>query len=76
MMVKDKPKEPQKKQRGHNNNQRKGKGKANLHRPYPQQYRIPKLEPSAVESVFNEARTLMKLTAKEQEKMDRILPGN
>ncbi|MBW0497531.1 hypothetical protein O181_037246 [Austropuccinia psidii MF-1] len=30
---KEKPKEPQKKQRGPNNNQGKGKGKANLHRP-------------------------------------------
>ncbi|MBW0582733.1 hypothetical protein O181_122448 [Austropuccinia psidii MF-1] len=62
---------PQKKQRGPKNHQRKGKGKANWHRPYPQGYRIPKLEPSAVDSVFNMARTLMEFTAKEQERMNR-----
>ncbi|MBW0542962.1 hypothetical protein O181_082677 [Austropuccinia psidii MF-1] len=38
---KDKPKGPQKKQKGPKNHQ----GKANLHRPYPQGYRIPKSEP-------------------------------
>ncbi|MBW0517715.1 hypothetical protein O181_057430 [Austropuccinia psidii MF-1] len=47
---KDKPKGPQKKQRGPKNHQGKGKGKANWHRPYPQGYRIPKLEPSAVDN--------------------------
>ncbi|MBW0500257.1 hypothetical protein O181_039972 [Austropuccinia psidii MF-1] len=56
---KDKPKGPQKKQKGPNNHQGKGKGKANWHRPYPQGYRIPKLEPSAMDSFFNWARTLM-----------------
>ncbi|MBW0575928.1 hypothetical protein O181_115643, partial [Austropuccinia psidii MF-1] len=45
---KDKPKGPQKKQRSLKNHQGKGKGKGNWHRPYPQGYRIPKLEPSAV----------------------------
>ncbi|MBW0586341.1 hypothetical protein O181_126056 [Austropuccinia psidii MF-1] len=71
---KDKPKGPQKNQGGPKNNQSKGKGKANWHRPYPQGYRIPKLEPSAVESVFNMARTLMEFTAKEKEKMNRTFP--
>ncbi|MBW0498348.1 hypothetical protein O181_038063 [Austropuccinia psidii MF-1] len=42
---KDKPKGPHKKQKGPKNHQGKGKGKANWHRPYPQGYRIPKLEP-------------------------------
>ncbi|MBW0581381.1 hypothetical protein O181_121096 [Austropuccinia psidii MF-1] len=56
---KDKPKGPHKKQKGPNNHQGKGEGKANWHRPYPQGYRIPKLEPSAVVSVFNMDRTLM-----------------
>ncbi|MBW0522622.1 hypothetical protein O181_062337 [Austropuccinia psidii MF-1] len=37
----DKPKRPQKKQRG----PRKNQGKVNWHRPYPQGYSIPKLEP-------------------------------
>ncbi|MBW0574559.1 hypothetical protein O181_114274 [Austropuccinia psidii MF-1] len=55
----DKPKGPQNKNRGPKNHQRKGKGKANWHRLYPQGYRIPKLEPSAVDSVFDMARTLM-----------------
>ncbi|MBW0579738.1 hypothetical protein O181_119453 [Austropuccinia psidii MF-1] len=56
---KDKPKGPQKMQRGPKNHQGKGKGKANWHRPYPQGYRIPKFKPSAMDSVFNIARTLM-----------------
>ncbi|MBW0582343.1 hypothetical protein O181_122058 [Austropuccinia psidii MF-1] len=68
---KDKPKGPQKKQRGPKNHQNKGKGKANWHRPYPQGYRIPKLEPSAMDSVFNMAKILMEFTAKEQERMNR-----
>ncbi|MBW0562084.1 hypothetical protein O181_101799 [Austropuccinia psidii MF-1] len=71
---KDKPKGPQKKQRGPKNHQDKGKGKANLHRPYRQGYRIPKLEPSAMDSVFNMARTLMEFTAKEKERMNRTFP--
>ncbi|MBW0569668.1 hypothetical protein O181_109383 [Austropuccinia psidii MF-1] len=71
---KDKPKGPQKKQRVPKGHKGKGKGKANQHRPYPQGYRIPKLEPSAVESVLNMARTLMEFTAKEQERMNRTFP--
>ncbi|MBW0589309.1 hypothetical protein O181_129024 [Austropuccinia psidii MF-1] len=70
----DKPKRPQKKQRSPKNHQSKGKDKANWHRPYPQGYRIPKLKPSAVDSVFNMARTLMEFTAKEQERMNRTFP--
>ncbi|MBW0568883.1 hypothetical protein O181_108598 [Austropuccinia psidii MF-1] len=71
---KDKPKGPQKKKRGPKNHQIKSKGKANWHRPYPQGYRIPMLEPSVVDSVFNMARTLMEFTAKEQERMKRTFP--
>ncbi|MBW0525931.1 hypothetical protein O181_065646 [Austropuccinia psidii MF-1] len=71
---KDKPKRPQKKQRGPKNHKDKGKGKVNWHRPYPQGYRIPKLEPSAVDSVFNMARTLMQFTANEQERMNSTFP--
>ncbi|MBW0556455.1 hypothetical protein O181_096170 [Austropuccinia psidii MF-1] len=56
---KDKPKGLQKKQKGPNNHQGKGKGKANWHRPYPQGYRIPKLEPSEVDSVFKISRAHM-----------------
>ncbi|MBW0534376.1 hypothetical protein O181_074091 [Austropuccinia psidii MF-1] len=68
---KEKPKGPQEKKKGAKNHQGKGKGKANWHRPYPQGYRIPKLEPSAMDSVFNMPRTLMEFTAKDQESMNR-----
>ncbi|MBW0576309.1 hypothetical protein O181_116024 [Austropuccinia psidii MF-1] len=71
---KDKPKGPQKKQKYPKNHQGKGKCKANWNRPYPQGYRITKLEPSAVDSVFTMARTIMEFTAKEQEKMNRNFP--
>ncbi|MBW0574381.1 hypothetical protein O181_114096 [Austropuccinia psidii MF-1] len=62
---KEKPKGPQRKKEVPKNHQGKVKGKQNWRRPYPQGYRIPKLEPSAMDSVFNIARTLMELTAKE-----------
>ncbi|MBW0568685.1 hypothetical protein O181_108400 [Austropuccinia psidii MF-1] len=58
-VFKDKPKGPQKKQKSPKNHRGKGKGKANWHRPYPQGYRIPKFESSAMDSVLNMARTLM-----------------
>ncbi|MBW0473300.1 hypothetical protein O181_013015 [Austropuccinia psidii MF-1] len=63
---KDKPKGPQKNQRGHKTPQGKGKGKSNWNIPYSQGYWMPKLEPSAVESVFNMATTLMEFTAREK----------
>ncbi|MBW0510765.1 hypothetical protein O181_050480 [Austropuccinia psidii MF-1] len=68
---KEKSKGPQKKKKGPKSHQGKGKGKANWRRPYPQAYRILKLEPSAIDSVFNMTRTLMEFTAKEQERMNR-----
>ncbi|MBW0512662.1 hypothetical protein O181_052377 [Austropuccinia psidii MF-1] len=71
---KDKPKRPQKKQKGPKNHQAKGKVKANWHRPYPQGYRISKLEPPAPDSVFNMARSLMEFTAKEQERKRTFTP--
>ncbi|MBW0469021.1 hypothetical protein O181_008736 [Austropuccinia psidii MF-1] len=64
-----------KKQKGPRRNKRKGKGKENWNRSYPQQYRISKLEPSDMDSVFDVARSLMELTAKEQERMKRTFPG-
>ncbi|MBW0562309.1 hypothetical protein O181_102024, partial [Austropuccinia psidii MF-1] len=73
-MSKDKPNRAQKNWRGPKNHHCKGKGKANWHRPYPQGYRIPKLEPSAMDSVFNMARKLMELKAKEQERINRTFP--
>ncbi|MBW0503005.1 hypothetical protein O181_042720 [Austropuccinia psidii MF-1] len=71
---KEKPKGPQKKKKGPKIHQGKGKGKENWHRPYPQGYRIPKLELPAVNSVFNMARTCTEFTAKEQEIMNRTFP--
>ncbi|MBW0591904.1 hypothetical protein O181_131619 [Austropuccinia psidii MF-1] len=65
---------PQKKKRGPKNHQGKGKGEENLHRPYPQGYRIPKLEPSAMNSVFNTATTLIEFTAKEEKRTNRTFP--
>ncbi|MBW0515233.1 hypothetical protein O181_054948 [Austropuccinia psidii MF-1] len=73
-VFKDKPNGPQKKQRGPKNHKNKGKGKANWHRLYPQGYRIPKLEASAMDSVFNMASTFMEFTAKEQERRNRTFP--
>ncbi|MBW0542437.1 hypothetical protein O181_082152 [Austropuccinia psidii MF-1] len=63
-MSKDKPNGPHKKQKGPKNHKGKGKDKANWNRSYPKGYRIPKLEPSAVDSVLNMATTLMEFTAK------------
>ncbi|MBW0562330.1 hypothetical protein O181_102045 [Austropuccinia psidii MF-1] len=73
-VYKDKPNSHKKKQKGPKNHQRKGKGKENWHRPYQQEYRIPKLEPSAVDSAINMARTLMEFTAKDQERINRTFP--
>ncbi|MBW0503965.1 hypothetical protein O181_043680 [Austropuccinia psidii MF-1] len=70
----NKPKGSHNKQKGPKNHQDKGKGKANWHSPHPQEYRIPKLEPSAMHSVFNIARTLMEFTFKEKERMKRTFP--
>ncbi|MBW0509080.1 hypothetical protein O181_048795 [Austropuccinia psidii MF-1] len=73
-VFKDKPKGPQNKERCPKNHQGKVKRKANWHRPYPQGYRIPKLEPSVMDSLFNMTRTLMQFTSKEQERMKRTFP--
>ncbi|MBW0507132.1 hypothetical protein O181_046847 [Austropuccinia psidii MF-1] len=71
---KEKPKGPQKKKKGPKSHKGKGKDTETWHRTYPQGYRIPRLEPSAMNSVFNMARTLMEFTAKEQERMNRSFP--
>ncbi|MBW0493969.1 hypothetical protein O181_033684 [Austropuccinia psidii MF-1] len=51
-----------------------GQRESKLAQTLPQGLRIPKLEPSAVDSVFNMARTLMEFTSKEQEKMNSTFP--
>ncbi|MBW0479248.1 hypothetical protein O181_018963 [Austropuccinia psidii MF-1] len=71
---KDKLKGPQKKQKGPKKHQGKGKDKDNWQRPYPQGYRNPKLEASAMDSVFNMGRNLMEFTAKEKERMNSSFP--
>ncbi|MBW0534604.1 hypothetical protein O181_074319 [Austropuccinia psidii MF-1] len=54
----------------------KGKQKANpkWKRPYPQKYRIPKTEKTAMDNVFNMARTLMEFKKKEEERMNQSFP--
>ncbi|MBW0532168.1 hypothetical protein O181_071883 [Austropuccinia psidii MF-1] len=71
---KEKPKGPQNNKKGLKSHQGKGKGTENWHRIYPQGYRISKLEPSVVDSVFNMARALIEFEAKEQERMIRTFP--
>ncbi|MBW0583286.1 hypothetical protein O181_123001 [Austropuccinia psidii MF-1] len=71
---KEKSKGPQKMKKGPKNHQGKGKRKEDWNTPYPQGYRIPKLEPSAMESIFNIARTLMEFTAKEKDRINRTFP--
>ncbi|MBW0499323.1 hypothetical protein O181_039038 [Austropuccinia psidii MF-1] len=53
---------------------RQGQRQSQLAQTYPQGYRIPKLEPSAVDNVFNMDRTPMEFTAKEQKRMNRTFP--
>ncbi|MBW0498465.1 hypothetical protein O181_038180 [Austropuccinia psidii MF-1] len=53
---------------------RKGQSQSKLAQTYPQGYRMPKLMPSEVDSVFNVARTLMECTSKEQERMNKTFP--
>ncbi|MBW0583373.1 hypothetical protein O181_123088 [Austropuccinia psidii MF-1] len=49
----------------------KGKEKSKWNRPYPQNYRIPKKEKTAMDNVFNMARTLMEFKNKEEERMNQ-----
>ncbi|MBW0483786.1 hypothetical protein O181_023501 [Austropuccinia psidii MF-1] len=69
------PELPKDNLKGPRKNQCKGKRKSNWSRPYPQGYRIPKLKPSAIDSVLNMARTLMELTDKEQDRMNKTFPS-
>ncbi|MBW0461152.1 hypothetical protein O181_000867 [Austropuccinia psidii MF-1] len=63
-LPKDNRKQPKKNQKGLRKNKTKWKGQVNYDQPYPKGYRIPKLDPSAMDSVFNMASTLMDLKAK------------
>ena len=54
----------------------KGKQKANpkWNKPYPQNYRIPKKEKTAMDNVFNMERTLMEFKNKEEERLNQSFP--
>ncbi|MBW0533266.1 hypothetical protein O181_072981 [Austropuccinia psidii MF-1] len=49
----------------------KVKAKPKWNKPYPQNYRIPKKEKTAMDNVFNIARTLMELKNKEEERLNQ-----
>ncbi|MBW0506616.1 hypothetical protein O181_046331 [Austropuccinia psidii MF-1] len=52
----------------------KGKAKPKWNKPYPQNYRIPKKEKTAMDNVFNMARTLMEFKNKEEERLNQSFP--
>ncbi|MBW0558613.1 hypothetical protein O181_098328 [Austropuccinia psidii MF-1] len=52
----------------------KKKAKSKWDKPYPQNYRIPKKEKTAMDNVFNISRTLMRFKNKEEERMNQFLP--
>ncbi|MBW0562345.1 hypothetical protein O181_102060 [Austropuccinia psidii MF-1] len=51
-----------------------GKGKTKWNKPYPQNYRIPKKEKTAMDNVFNMARTLIEFINKGEERLNQPLP--
>ncbi|MBW0510108.1 hypothetical protein O181_049823 [Austropuccinia psidii MF-1] len=54
----------------------KGKEKLMWNKPYPQNYKIPKKEKTAMDNVFNMARTLMEFKHKEEERLSQYFPKN
>ncbi|MBW0565331.1 hypothetical protein O181_105046 [Austropuccinia psidii MF-1] len=52
----------------------KGKAKSKWNNPYPQNFRIPKKEKTAMDNVFNMARTLMEFKNKEEERLYQSFP--
>ncbi|MBW0569302.1 hypothetical protein O181_109017 [Austropuccinia psidii MF-1] len=52
----------------------KGKEKPKWNKPYLQNYRIPKKEKTAMDNVFNMARTLMEFKNKEEERLSQSFP--
>ncbi|MBW0573684.1 hypothetical protein O181_113399 [Austropuccinia psidii MF-1] len=52
----------------------KGKAKPKWNKPYLQNYRIPKKEKTAMDNVFNMARTLMEFKNNEEEKLNQSFP--
>ncbi|MBW0592189.1 hypothetical protein O181_131904 [Austropuccinia psidii MF-1] len=71
--VPNKPKQaPKTNQKG--KQKAKGKAKPKWNKPYPQNYRIPKKEKTAMDNVFNMARTLMEFKNKEEERLNQSFP--
>ncbi|MBW0510785.1 hypothetical protein O181_050500 [Austropuccinia psidii MF-1] len=58
------------------NQKGKKKAKPKWNKPYPQNYRIPKKEKTAIDKVFNMARTLMEFKNKEEERLIQCFPKN
>ncbi|MBW0555207.1 hypothetical protein O181_094922 [Austropuccinia psidii MF-1] len=56
------------------NKKGKLKAKTKWNKPYPQNYRVPKEEKTAMNNVFNMARTLMEFKNKEEERMNQYFP--
>ncbi|MBW0553842.1 hypothetical protein O181_093557 [Austropuccinia psidii MF-1] len=52
----------------------KGKAKPKCNKPSPQNSRIPKKEKTAIDNVFNMARTLMDFKNKEEERFNQSFP--
>ncbi|MBW0583075.1 hypothetical protein O181_122790 [Austropuccinia psidii MF-1] len=59
------------KQAPKSNKKGKGKEKYKWNKPYPQNYRISKKEKTAMDNVFNMARTLMEFKNKEEERLNQ-----
>ncbi|MBW0564670.1 hypothetical protein O181_104385 [Austropuccinia psidii MF-1] len=50
------------------------KSKSKWNKPYPQNYRIPMREKTAMDNVLNMARSFMELKNKEEERMNKSFP--
>ncbi|MBW0591327.1 hypothetical protein O181_131042 [Austropuccinia psidii MF-1] len=70
------PRKPKQAPKTNQKGKQKAKGKENpkWNKPYPQNYRIPKKEKTAMDNVFNMARTLMEFKNKEEESLRQSLP--
>ncbi|MBW0589497.1 hypothetical protein O181_129212 [Austropuccinia psidii MF-1] len=68
------PKKPKKTPK--TNQKGKQKAKTKWNKPYPQKYRIPKKEKTAMDNVFNMARTLMESKKKEGKRLNQAFPKN
>ncbi|MBW0577052.1 hypothetical protein O181_116767 [Austropuccinia psidii MF-1] len=66
------PKKPKKAPKTNQKGKQKAKPKWN--KPYPQNYRIPKKEKTAMDNAFNMARTLMELQNRKEERLNQSFP--